>query len=440
MWKSLITQKNSAQPEIKLRFSLNPAQLEIYHDYHRFQIADCGRRFGKTNLAWIKCLVFMLEHPGCLLWWVVPYYKELAPASRTVRELTPPGLIAKKHEQGGKIRSLYLINDSEIHFHSADREDSLRGMKLHGMVIDEAAALKQNRWSGELEPSLMDLNGWCLFIGTPNGQNWFNNLYNKGLDPANALYKSWRFSSYANALENGGFIPKANIDTIANDMPEMLRRQEIEAVFLEGEGIVFRNVVRQIRDASLIKPYVPGEFVSVGSDLGKSVDFTVNVAMRLNGEIIGYERFNSLDWPFQRRRTVEFAKRFGDASLLLDSTGLGDPVFDEVSREYSNVEGYKLTNSTKKALIENLSIMLDNGEVWFPGNSETKEFDTALHLEFPVLRSELESFAYEFTSSGLVKYGALEGLHDDAVIATALAAWQIKSCPPVGGGSVDNVW
>jgi hypothetical protein len=121
---------------------LNPAQLEIYHDMHRFQIADCGRRFGKTNLAWIKSLIFMLEHPGCLLWWVAPYYKELAPASRTVKELTPPKLIAKKYEQSGKIRSLFLLNGSEIDFHSADREDSLRGMKLHGMVIDEAAALK----------------------------------------------------------------------------------------------------------------------------------------------------------------------------------------------------------------------------------------------------------------------------------------------------------
>jgi hypothetical protein len=117
----LITQKSSAQPEIKLKFSLNLGQLEIFHDNHRFQIADCGRRFGKTNLAWIKSLLFMLEHPGCLLWWVAPYYKELAPASRTVRELTPKELIAKKHEQGGKIRSLSLINDSQIDFHSADR-------------------------------------------------------------------------------------------------------------------------------------------------------------------------------------------------------------------------------------------------------------------------------------------------------------------------------
>jgi hypothetical protein len=422
----LITQKNQTQPEIHQKISLNPSQLEIFHDTHRFQIADCGRRFGKTNLAWIKCLLFMLDNDGCLLWWVAPYYKELAPATQTVKALTPTGLIAKKYEQGRKIRSLILINGSEITFHSADREDSLRGMKLHGMVIDEAAALKEDRWSGELEPSLIDLNGWCLFIGTPKGKNWFHNLYQKGTDPQNRLYKSWHFSSYANSKENGGFIPKANIDAIANDMPELMRRQEIEAIFLEGEGVVFRNIVRQIREASQIKPYYSGEFVSVGSDLGKNVDFTVNVAMRLNGEIVGFERFKSLDWPFQRRRTIEFAKRFGNASLLLDSSGLGDPIFDEVNREYGNVAGYKLTNATKKALIENLSIMLDNGEVWFPGNPRAKEFDSVLDPEFPVLKSELESFAYELTSSGLVKYNAPEGLHDDTVIALALAAWQIK--------------
>ena len=58
--------------------------------------------------------------------------------------------------------------------------------------------------------------------------------------------------------------------------------------------------------------------------------------------------------------------------MLIDSTGAGDPVFDEMKREYGNVQGYKLTNPTKKALIENLSIMLDNGEIWFPGTQKLR--------------------------------------------------------------------
>ena len=128
-----------------------------------------------------------------------------------------------------------------------------------------------------------------------------------------------------------------------------------------------------------------------------------------------------------RHRALEFCRRFGNAFLLIDSTGVGDPVFDEMKREYGNVQGYKLTNPTKKALIENLSIMLDNGEIWFPGNPQTKEFSSALSSDFPVLKAELESFTYELAPSGLIHYGAPEGLHDDTVITLALAAWQIKN-------------
>ena len=108
-------------------------------------------------------------------------------------------------------------------------------------------------------------------------------------------------------------------------------------------------------------------------------------------------------------------------------------MFDEIEREYNNVQGYKITNPTKKALIENLSIMLDNGEIWFPGDPETGEFSSKLGVDFPLTKTELEAFAYEVTAAGLIRYGAPEGLHDDIVISLALAAYQIKNC----GGKVE---
>ena len=112
--------------------------------------------------------------------------------------------------------------------------------------------------------------------------------------------------------------------------------------------------------------------------------------------------------------------------VLIDSTGVGEPVFDELKLEYPGVNGYKLTNATKNALIENLSLMLDNDEIHFPGDLETKEFSTVLHQDFCVLKSELEAFWFERLPSGLTRYSAPEGLHDDTVIGLALAAWQIK--------------
>lgn len=424
----------TTQPNQKtIQYRLHPQQLNVYHDIHRFQIVKAGRRWGKTELAWIKALIYMLSHPNCLLWWVAPFYKELIPATKKIRDLTPRNLIVKQLESGEVIRFIRLKNGSECFFHSADKEDTLRGSGLHGIIIDEAGSMKRTRITEEILPSLIDYHGWLLAIGTPKGANWFDEYYQKGQDPKNNDYKSWMFSSYGNSKEQGGFLNKADIDFIASQLPELTQRQEILGETLAGEGVVFRHITDRIR--STIKPFQQGEVIAVGSDLAKSVDYYVNIAVRLNGEVVDFERYNKLDWPLMRKRSVAFSQRLGDASLLIDSTGVGDPVYDELTQEYSNVAGYKLTNLTKKQLIENLSIMLDNGEIWFPGNPETKEF----REDLSVLKSELESYTYELTQSGLISYNAPEGLHDDCVVALALAAWQIKKSAPLGGGSVSRV-
>jgi hypothetical protein len=377
----------------------------------------------------------MVENSNCLLWWVAPIYKELAAATLTVREVTPPRFISKKLVRNGTIRYIRLFNGSECFFHSADREDSLRGSGLHGLVIDEAPILKKNRWEAELKPSLIDFNGWVLFIGTPKGKTWFTQIFQRGLDPVQTDYRSWHFSSYANSIDQGGFLPRINIDAIADDMPELLKRQEIFAETLEGEGVVFRNINRQIQRN--IKPYSAGERVFVGCDLAKTHDYTVLVALRDTGEIVGFERYNKIDWSFQRKRIINFCQKFGNAYLLIDSTGVGDPVYDELKHEYQRVKGYRFTYRTKKELIENLIIMLDNGDIWFPGNPETKEF----RFDLKVLQSELESYTYDSMPSGLIRYNAPEGLRDDCVIGLALAAWEIKRCPaPLGGSTVCRPW
>jgi hypothetical protein len=136
------------------------------------------------------------------------------------------------------------------------------------------------------------------------------------------------------------------------------------------------------------------------------------------------------------RINVVYNVCFLDFCLLI-ARELGEPVFDELKREYPNVQGYKFTYATKKALIENLSLKLDNGEIWFPGNPETKEF----RCDLRVLQSELESYTYDLSPSGLIRCNAPEGLHDDCVVALALAAGEIKNAPqPLGGITVQSPW
>jgi hypothetical protein len=208
-------------------------------------------------------------------------------------------------------------------------------------------------------------------------------------------------------------------------MPQHLRDQEIFGKFLEGEGSVFRNLTRQIRDYD---PEVSkGEFVSIGADFGKTQDFTVLTGIRNNGEIVAFERFNTLDWDFQKDRTIRFCKQFEhDGSkhyqLLVDASGLGNPIYDSLRNEGLRVEPFKFTNTTKRDLIENLSHMIDDGKVWFRGDPAKKEFAPELRQ----LQSELEMFGYELGSTGTLYYGAPEGFHDDCVVSLALACWQEK--------------
>jgi hypothetical protein len=107
--------------------------------------------------------------------------------------------------------------------------------------------------------------------------------------------------------------------------------------------------------------------------------------------------------------------------LLIDGSGLGDPVYDELRRENIQIQNYNFTNASKKDLIENLSMMIENEQISIPN--------------IPELINELKLYGYKTTRNGNIQYGAPEGYHDDCVIALALAAWQLKQVPPPGIGA-----
>ena len=352
----------------------------------------------------MELLIAAMRKPG-LYWWVSPLYKELVPASQIIREWTPPEFIVKKYSDRNVIRYIKLPNGSEIHFHSADKEDSLRGSGLDGLVVDEAAILKPGRWAEELRPSLMDRGGWAIFIGTPKGRNWFYELYLRGKDRAAwPDWESWSMPSSVNP-----HLAAEEIEAARDGLPELVYRQEILAEFLEGEGTVFRRVDEAV--AGALGDAEPDRRYSVGVDLAKTRDFTVLTALDDRGHVRGFDRFNQLDWGFQKRRIAAFAARYPGVAWI-DSTGLGDPIYDDLRRAGVIAKSYKFTSASKPPLIENLSLVLDERGITIADDPATG-----------VLVNELKAFAYEMGKTGRIRYGAPEGLHDDCVISLALAAW-----------------
>jgi len=243
-------------------------------------------------------------------------------------------------------------------------------------------------------------------------------LWSRGQDPKQQDYKSWNYPS-----QNNPYLDPKEITDFARDMPDLAYKQEILGLFIEDVGSVFRGVENCVK-GTLEAPKADKRYV-MGADLAKHQDFTVLAVLDDDGHLCGFDRFSELDWVFQRKRIVNLSQQY-NSRLLVDSTGVGDPVYDELRREQIRVEGYKFTSASKKDLVENLSMMMENGKISFP--------------DIPELVNELKLFGYTVGSTGLIKYGAPEGYHDDCVISLALAAWQIRRSGPIQVRTAKRPW
>jgi len=191
-------------------------------------------------------------------------------------------------------------------------------------------------------------------------------------------------------------------------MPERVFRQEILAEFLENAGGVFRRVL----EAATLQPQAPtahGQYV-MGVDWGKSNDFTVlTVIDVVQREMVAMDRFNQIDYAVQRGRLQALAERYKPTVILAESNSMGEPIIEQLQRDGLPVRGFQTTNATKAAIIEGLALAFERTELRI--------------LDDATLVGELQAYEMDKTASGLVRYGAPEGMHDDTVMSLALA-WE----------------
>jgi phage FluMu gp28-like protein len=141
--------------------------------------------------------------------------------------------------------------------------------------------------------------------------------------------------------------------------------------------------------------------VCFGVDLAKSIDFNAVIGLDERARVCRFEHWQS-DWGLTRIRLQDVLKF---TPSLIDSTGVGDPIVEDLQRTAGNIEGFKFSSLSKQQLMEGLAAAIQRGQVKFP--------------EGPI-SEELREFGYEYTRTG-VRYSAPEGLHDDCVCALALA-------------------
>ena len=210
-----------------LNIQLLPWQQDVWNDKTRFKIVAAGRRTGKSRLAAWMLIVNALESERGHVFYVAPTQGQARDIMwQTLLELGTP-VITSSHINNLQIK---LINGATISLKGSDRPETMRGVSLKFLVLDEYADMKPEVFEQILRPALADQKGSSLFIGTPMGRNHFYELYKYAELDDDPTYKSWHFTSYDNPL-----LDPEEIDVAKKSMSSYAFRQEFMASF-EARG------------------------------------------------------------------------------------------------------------------------------------------------------------------------------------------------------------
>ena len=203
--------------------SMLPWQVTVMDSTERFKVVAAGRRTGKSHLAAVSLILAALDEGKGKVFYV-------APTQGMARDI----MWDKLYELAGDIieshnvnnLTLTLVNGQTIYLKGADRPDTLRGVSLKHLVLDEYAFMKGDVFDAILRPALSDMEGSCMFIGTPEGRNHFYDIYLQGSLGTAEGWGAWHYTSYDNPT-----IKRSEIDHARNTLPNWAFQQEYMASF-----------------------------------------------------------------------------------------------------------------------------------------------------------------------------------------------------------------
>lgn len=383
---------------------LHPTQREVARSPARYRVLACGRRWGKTRLVSVIAVAEAIQ--GKRAWYVAPSYIMASVAWRQMRSLARQVPVAVVHESARTV----TIGRGEVRVRSADSPDSLRGEGLDLAILDECALIREDTWTAVLRPALADRRGRAVFVSTPRGQNWFWRLYQTAQDGGD--WQAWRYPTSANP-----YISPDEIRAARQEMPERLYRQEIEAEFIDDAGGVFRRVV-DAATAQAQEAAIRGHRYLIGVDWGKHVDYTaIAVVDATDRALVALDRFSGLDYTLQIQRLRALCERFAPMILIAERNAMGEPLIEALQRDGLPVQPFTTTAASKANAIEALALALERGDLTI--------------IPDPTLITELQAYEMQRLPSGALRYGAPAGMHDDCVMALAIAWSAVTDSGPL---------
>lgn len=402
------------------------AQREVLNSPARFRVMNAGRRTGKTVLA-AKIALQKCRPEKKMVWWVAPTYKVVKRGYREVIRQLPDGVLT--HEpppdtnfDAGRAVILRFKNGSRMEFYSAERPEGMLGEGVDFAVLDEAAIMPARIWEQTVFPTLMDHGGGALFISTPRQRNWFYRAWLRGQDKDTPAWASWTFPTSSNP-----YIDAAEIEELKSSLPRVVFEQEVLAKFIAAGSSVFsfdetalqtdrildNGMVREDTDSDDDRLVAPRGHCVLGIDLAKTTDFTVIYGARASDrKNVWFERFNSVSWAEQKRRiarAVRTMQKHGatGVTLVMDSTGVGDPIVEDM--EALGYDVVPINFTTHKAnMVKLLGKDLESNRAFILDEAYVEEF---------------QNYTMNVTPGGRLTYAAPEGEHDDVVSAKMLQHW-----------------
>lgn len=364
-------------------------QLKVIKSKARFKVLLCGRRWGKSLISQIISVVGCIE--GKQVAYVTPTYALSKIFFQDILKMLPPSIIKSANKTDLRLE---FITGGSISFMTGENLSNFRGRKFHTVVIDEASYIPnlEEAWLNSIRPTLTDYKGNALFISTPRGHDYLYSLYLKGIKLEDD-FESFHFTTYDNP-----FIDASEIDAARNELTEGAFNQEYLA-----KPSANQNAVVDITyiNSNIIIDLSNEDTAIYGIDLAKYKDWTVIYGMSVTGNQTHFQRFQK-NWT----DTKDIIKALPQYTLkVIDSTGVGDPIYEDLSQTVMNLQSFKFTTITKPQVVKKLALDIEKGNIKY----------------LKPLADELSVFEYKYSSTGYIKYEASSGNTDDIVMAACLA-------------------
>lgn len=396
-------------------------QLPILQNSARFKVLVQHRKSWKTTLAINELFRWAAAIKGTY-WYVAPYLNQ---AKKIIWQ--DPEMAAKYcprdvwDKRNNSEMYVTFPNGSVVYLLGADNPDSLRGPNPRGVVLDEYDDMKPDIWGQIIQPIMTaNPNAWTWFVGTPKGRR---DLFNKFQYAEQAMAdevitgKKSEWFAYRLPSSQSGIIRQEDLDEARKTTTEDFYKQEYEVEFLEGAGTFFKGLQYVLWDAKGEDAVVnKNKRYQLGMDWAKVNDFTVFTPFDLTTfKVLRQERFNQIEYNLQKARAEAAYLRHNKARCIMDSTGIGEPIFDDLVGRIPSLVPFQFTEQSRKDLLTNLQILIEQRKIWLPND--------------PILLNELKAFQYTITERGKIRIAAPDSQHDDTVMSLALAVWDIPKSP-----------